>query len=177
MAIKTWAALASNECVAHAEVADAVTNGDLAWATTNPGLAAGYCYTRSDFETYVLASDMSASGIATNELMSKSEMETYRILNVIRNASSSASDLGLSWQGRAHFDVGNTQSVKVEKSVNGGAYTLVETIDTASGGTGYSTSSMTVGDGQTLDIRLTPYTGDGATGTAGASVVVTPTEP
>ncbi|MFA5712463.1 hypothetical protein [Mycolicibacterium sp.] len=89
MTIKLWAALASNELVAHAEVRDAVNTGVLLWDYTEPATIPGdllndrdhYCYTREDFENYVRHTDMSASGIATGEMMSKAEMLLYRSLD------------------------------------------------------------------------------------------------
>lgn len=78
MALKLWSELASNECVAHAEVRDGVATGELAWRTSEPSLVSGYCYTRADFEAYIRHVSMAPSGIATNELMSKAEMLTYR---------------------------------------------------------------------------------------------------
>jgi hypothetical protein len=84
MAIKAWAELQSNEVVAAAEVVNAVTNGYLLWKTSNPSLASGYCYTRTDFEAYIKHNSMASSGIATNELMSRSEMEAYRDLAALQ---------------------------------------------------------------------------------------------
>lgn len=83
MALKTWPQLATNECVAHAEVLDAVDRGDLHWRGLPPewpyppAQADRYCYTRADFEAFVWSSSMANSGIAPNELMSKAEMLAY----------------------------------------------------------------------------------------------------
>jgi hypothetical protein len=89
MALKTWAQLASNEAVAHAEVRDAVTNGQLAWLSTeqvpapaDPSRADHYCYLRQDYETIIRHNSMATSGIASNDLMSKAEMIAYRDLTV-----------------------------------------------------------------------------------------------
>lgn len=188
MAIKTWAQLSGNECVAHAEVANAVATGQLLWRGSNPGLAAGYCYTRSDFETYIQHSDMSASGIASNELMSKAEMETYRVLVVVSASIDSAEtqwvSIGNSFQGRAWFSVsGMVNSVVVAVSVDGGSYQTVETLNVTPGSSGNVTSWVpdsvnAVPVGSTLQIRITPYTGANGTGTAGSPVSTEPlTEP
>lgn len=178
--ITTWAALADNECVAHAEVADAVANGHLAWATSNPGLASGYCYTRADYEAYIAHADMSASGIASNELMSKSEMAAYASLAAITSSTGESQWItpGVTWQGRMVFGVSaNTLSVKVEKSVNGGAYSVVETLNVVAGSSGNVTSWVVMDAGDSLAIRLTPYTGSNGTGTAGPADVDSVFEP
>src|SRR5690606_39980847 len=127
MAIKTWAQLSGNECVAHAEVANAVATGQLLWRGSNPGLAAGYCYTRSDFETYIQHSDMSASGIASNELMSKAEMETYRAIGAAITSATPHSEWvlqpGGDWRGWLSFSVNTaTKSVGVRVSTDGSAF-------------------------------------------------------
>lgn len=174
MALKTWAELEADECVAHAEVENAVSNGELAWSGSNPGLAPGYCYTRDDFETYIEHSNMSASGIAPNELMTRSEMETYRVLAPAFTALSAASEwvmLEVSWQGRLVFGVNAlTASVKVERSINGGAFTTVTTMGVTPGSSGNVTPWVQLDAGMTLEIRVTPYTGAGGTGTAGSTI-------
>lgn len=181
MAIKTWTQLSGNELVAHAEVENAVSNGELAWSGSNPGLAPGYCYTRDDFETYIEHSSMSSSGIALNECMSKSEMEAYRILAPAFTALSEDSEwvmLEVSWQGRLVFGVNAlTASVKVERSINGGAFTTVTTMGVTPGSSGNVTPWVQVDAGQTLEIRVTPYTGAGGTGTAGSAVAREVPEP
>lgn len=178
MAIKTWAQLSGNECVAHAEVANAVATGQLLWRGSNPGLAAGYCYTRSDFETYIQHSDMSASGIASNELMSKAEMETYRLLIGITDTIPHSESFGTTWQGWVEFSVtAAVNSVYVERSINGGAFSEVQTMNVTPGSSGNGTQMVNVASGSTLRFRLTPYSGANATGTAGAAVIVNVFEP
>lgn len=181
MAIKTWAELADDELVAHAEVADAVDNGDLLWSENEPILADGYCYTRDDFETYLLHSDMSASGIESGECMSKSEMETYRVLAPAVTASSADSEWVVedsTWRGRAVFSVNTaTQSVLVEHSLNGGSYTSDGTINVTPGSGGNSTGWVNADAGFTMSIRITPYAGQNGTGDAGTPDVVNVPEP
>lgn len=182
MTLKTWAALAANELVAHSEVADAVANNQLAWKTSNPGITpSGYCYTRADFEAYIEHSSMSSSGIGTNEPMSKSEMETYRVLSPALTSAVEASDWVLfeaTWEGWVVFGVNAlTQSVKVERSVNGGPYSLVNNQNVSPGSSGNSTARVQVDTGMTLSFRLTPYSGSNATGTAGTPLIRDPVEP
>lgn len=181
MAIKTWAQLGDNELVAHAEVENAVSNGELAWSGSNPGLADGYCYTRDDFENYIEHSSMSSSGIAANECMSKSEMETYRVLAPAITNATAASEWVIeeaSWRGWLVFGVNAlTLSVKVERSVNGGPFTLVSNQGVTPGGSGISTATVSMDAGDTLQIRITPYTGASATGTAGTPITRDVSEP
>lgn len=188
MAIKDFDELEADECVAHAEVADAVATGQLLWRSSNPGLAPGYCYTRDDFETYIEHSDMSASGIAPNELMTRSEMEAYRVLVIVSASIDSAEtqwvNIGNSFQGRASFSVSSmVNSVVVAVSINGGPYQTVETLNVTPGSSGNVTSWApdpvnAVPVGSTLQIRITPYTGVSGTGTAGSPVATEPlTEP
>lgn len=89
MALKPWPELAPNECVAHAEVRDAVERGELLWRTgretypisTHPTLGADHVvYSRADFEEHVKHVDMTNSGILPGELMSKAEMTAWRDL-------------------------------------------------------------------------------------------------
>lgn len=171
MAIKTWAALASNELVAHAEVENAVSNGELAWSGSNPGLADGYCYTRDDFETYLRHSDMSASGIASGECMSKAEMETYRVVAAVTSTTPIANDaVGNSFNAQVQFSHVGAESVRVERSISGGAYSQIQIVDTSpAGGTSF-TNTVNCPDGGWVTFRLTPYTGNSASGTAGAAV-------
>lgn len=88
MTLKAWTALANNELVAHDEVRHAVSLGELMWDDGEPATMPGdilgrpdhYCYTRADFQYFCRHTDMSGSGIALGELMSKAEMVMYRSL-------------------------------------------------------------------------------------------------
>lgn len=186
----SWAATASNQAASYFTVKDAVATGALLWSSGDPGAGAfptppvgahaeGYVFTRAAFDAHVAHSDMSASGIAANQLMSKSQMETYRVVAsvAVTGTTTDPQDAGV-WSAQVTFSVSSgTNSVKVEKSVNGGAYSTVETLNVTPGSSGNVTSDITGTDGQSLQIRLTPYTGANGTGTAGAAVVETPTEP
>jgi hypothetical protein len=126
VAITTWAALANNECVAHAEVENAVANSQLMWLAGNPGLVAGRVYARADFEAYLLHLDMSASGIASNELMSKSQMVTYRQLTQSWDAVSvvapSVGSANVTITLDAGPGAGFTATVEIAYSHNNGAF-------------------------------------------------------
>lgn len=181
MAIKTWAELSDDELVAHAEVADAVDNGELLWSENEPIMAAGYCYTRDDFETYLLHSDMSASGIAPGECMSKAEMEAYRVLAPAVTAASADSEWVVendSWRGRVVFSVNTaTASVLVEHSLNEGSYISDGTMNVTPGSGGNLTDWVNADAGFTMSIRITPYAGQNGTGDAGTPVIVNVPEP
>lgn len=171
MALKAFAELEADECVAHAEVEDAVATGQLLWSGSNPGLAPGYCYTRDDFETYLLHSDMSASGIAANELMTRSEMETYRVVAAVTSTTPIANDApGNTFNAQVQFTHIGAESVRVERSISGGAYSQIQIVNTSpAGGTSF-TNAVNCPDGGWVTFRLTPYTGDNASGTAGTAV-------
>lgn len=89
MALKTWPQLANNELVAHAEVRDAVSRGELQWIAGEPALPPDgtgldpdkRCYTRAMYEQYIRHVSMGGSGIGMNEPMSKLEMIQYRQLS------------------------------------------------------------------------------------------------
>lgn len=88
MAIKTWSQLANNELVAHAEVKNAVSSGQLQWwgdvEPTLPNDGTGLdpnkrCYTWGMFSQYVRNRNL-PTNINPNEYPSKSEMINYRWL-------------------------------------------------------------------------------------------------
>jgi len=182
MALKAFSELEADECVAHAEVEDAVATGQLLWSGSNPGLAPGYCYTRDDFETYIRHRSMASSGIAPNELMTRSEMEAYRTTGAAITSDTPHSEWvllpGGDWRGWLSFSVNTaTKSVGVQISINGSAFGPATYINVTPGSSGNETAKTQVGAGQTLSIRLTPYTENNGGGVAGSSVTNSPTEP
>ena len=178
----TWGAVTNNELVCHDEVVKAVAAGALQWDSTNPGLAGGYCYTRADFEAHLIHGDMSGSGLASNECMSKGEMLQYGAVNpAIGSAFSDAEWVSepATWHARAQYSVSATVlSVLAEQSIDGGEYAPLSTHNVTGGSSGNLTGySDTISADDSLVIRLTPYTGANATGTAGDAVEVFPAPP
>lgn len=79
-----WTDLAANEVPNFSEVEAAATAGHLIWSGgvgPSPGTyVPEWVFTRQDFENEIEHSSMAASGIALNELMRKSEYDTYAIV-------------------------------------------------------------------------------------------------
>jgi hypothetical protein len=135
MALKSFSALAPNECVAHAEVRDAVESGQLQWAGQEPEWpydpywAERYVYTRADYEAAVRHTSMAGSGIALDELMSKSEMLAYRDITIpVPSNFSAVHDVSACPQRRVVLtwtaDVEQGSMVLYHRDVFGTWYTL-----------------------------------------------------
>jgi hypothetical protein len=182
MAGTTWAALAANELVCHDEVVNAVATGQLSWSGGNPGIAGGYCYTRADYAAYIShsSSSLSGSGLATNELMSKSEMEAHRAMLVITYAEAvDATDLGDgTWHARPLFTVGGSvNSVEIYVREGAGSFNFHQTVNVSPGGAAYGDYYAVVNSFTTMTFRLTPFSGSNGGGTAGTSVDVVANRP
>ena len=82
---------------------------------------------------------------------------------------SNVSNVAVGNEASLSFDTGVfTESVKVERSVNGGGWTLNETVNTSPSSGGSSVYSGSTDD--TVQFRCTPYDADAAGGAAGAAV-------